>query len=96
MSANLSQRTESLKLNRKQKKSEGADPEDPDEYRGQNIFWVPPEARWSHLKAQAKQSTIGQLVDDAMAGIECDNPVLKAVLPKEYARPALDKTRLGQ
>ena len=74
----------------------GADPVDPDEYRAQNIFWVPPEARWSHLKAQAKQPTIGQLVDDAMAGIERDNPALKDVLPKDYARPALDKTRLGQ
>jgi type I restriction enzyme M protein len=74
----------------------GADPEDPDEYRAQSIFWVPPEARWAHLKAQARQSTIGQLVDDAMAGIERDNPALKGVLPKDYARPALDKTRLGQ
>src|SRR3989441_12062207 len=77
-------------------KAQGADPEDPDEYRAQNIFWVPPEARWSHLKAQARQPTIGQLVDDAMAGIERDNPALKGVLPKDYARPALDKTRLGQ
>jgi type I restriction enzyme M protein len=77
-------------------KSKGADPEDPDEYRAQSIFWVPPEARWSHLKAQARQATIGQLVDDAMAGIERDNPALKGVLPKDYARPALDKTRLGQ
>ncbi len=77
-------------------KAEGADPEDPDEYRAQNIFWVPPEARWAHLKAQAKQSTIGRLVDDAMAGIEHDNPALKGVLPKDYARPALDKERLGQ
>lgn len=77
-------------------RSQGADPEDPDEYRAVNIFWVPPEARWFHLKAQAKQSTIGQLVDDAMAGIERDNPVLKDVLPKDYARPALDKQRLGQ
>jgi type I restriction enzyme M protein len=75
---------------------QGADPEDPDEYRAQNIFWVPPEARWAHLKAQAKQPTIGQLVDDAMAAIERDNPALKGVLPKDYARPALDKTRLGQ
>lgn len=50
--------------------AEGADPEDPDEYRAQSIFWAPPEARWPHLKAQARQSTIGQLVDDAMAGIE--------------------------
>jgi type I restriction enzyme M protein len=70
--------------------------EDPDEYRALNIFWVPPEARWVHLKAQARQPTIGQLVDDAMAGIERDNPALKGVLPKDYARPALDKTRLGQ
>ena len=77
-------------------KAQGADPEDPDEYRALNIFWVPPEARWSHLKAQAKQPTIGQLVDDAMAGIERDNPSLKSVLPKDYARPALDKPRLGQ
>ena len=74
----------------------GADPEDPDEYRALSIFWVPPEARWQHLKAQARQSTVGQLVDDAMAGIERDNPALKGVLPKDYARPALDKTRLGQ
>lgn len=77
-------------------KSKGADPEDPDEYRALSIFWVPPEARWKHLRAQARQSTIGQLVDDAMAGIERDNPALKGVLPKDYARPALDKTRLGQ
>jgi len=76
--------------------AQGADPEDPDEYRAQNIFWVPPEARWTYLKGQAKQSTIGRLVDDAMAGIERDNPALKAVLPKDYARPALDKQRLGQ
>jgi type I restriction enzyme M protein len=74
----------------------GADPEDPDEYRALNIFWAPPEARWSHLKSQAKQPTIGQLVDDAMAGIERDNVSLKGVLPKDYARPALDKQRLGQ
>jgi type I restriction enzyme M protein len=47
-------------------KTQGADPEDPDEYRALSIFWVPPEARWSHLKAQAKQPTIGQFVDDAM------------------------------
>ena len=76
--------------------AQGADPEDPDEYRAQNIFWVPPEARWSHLKSQARQPTIGQLVDGAMMGIERDNPVLKDVLPKDYARPALDKQRLGQ
>ena len=76
--------------------AEGADPEDPDEYRAKNIFWVPREARWMHLKAQAKQPVIGQLVDAAMTAIERDNPALKDVLPKDYARPALDKTRLGQ
>lgn len=53
--------------------AQGADPEDPDEYRAVNVFWVPPEARWPRLKAQAKQPTIGRLVDDAMAGIERDN-----------------------
>jgi type I restriction enzyme M protein len=73
-----------------------ADPEDPDEYRGENIFWVPPEARWEHLQHQAPQTTIGQLVDDAMSAIERDNPSLKDILPKEYSRPALDKQRLGQ
>ena len=77
-------------------RDQGADPEEPDEYRAQSIFWVPQEARWSRLKAQAHQPTIGQLVDDAMTSIERDNPALKDVLPKDYARPALDKTRLGQ
>lgn len=76
--------------------AKGADPEDPDEYRALSIFWVPPEARWSHMKAKAKQPTIGQVVDDAMAAIEQDNPSLKGVLPKDYARPGLDKQRLGQ
>ncbi len=61
----------------KAEKSKGADPEDPDEYRAKSIFWVPPEARWAHVKAQAKQSAIGRLVDDAMTGIERDNPALK-------------------
>ena len=70
--------------------------EDRDEYLAESVFWVPQEARWTHLKAQARQSTIGQTVDRAMAAIERDNPVLKDVLPKDYARPALDKQRLGQ
>ena len=77
-------------------RDEGADPEDPDEYRAQNIFWVPPEARWAILQAAARQSTIGQKVDDAMVAIERDNEALKNVLPKDYAREALDQTRLGQ
>jgi type I restriction enzyme M protein len=77
-------------------KAQGADPEDPDEYRASSIFWVPKEARWAHLKARAPQPEIGQIVDDAMAAIERDNPSLKGVLPKDYARPGLDKQRLGQ
>jgi type I restriction enzyme M protein len=77
-------------------RDEGADPEDPDEYRAENIFWVPPEARWSYLKGAAPQPTIGQIVDDAMAAIERDNASLKSVLPKDYARPGLDKQRLAQ
>lgn len=74
----------------------GANPEDPDEYRAENIFWVPSAARWSHLQNSAKQPTVGKTVDDAMVAIERDNPRLKGVLPKDYARPALDKHRLGE
>lgn len=80
----------------KSQAAEGADPEDRDEYRADNIFWVPKEARWPHLQANAKQPTIGKLVDDAMVAVERDNPNLKGVLPKEFARPGLDKTRLGE
>ena len=77
-------------------RDKGANPEDPDEYRAQNIFWVPPEARWKYIKTQARQPTVGKLVDDAMEGTERDNKELKDVLPKDYARPTLDKRRLGQ
>src|SRR5690349_18311651 len=77
-------------------KGSGADPEDPDEYRAVNIFWVPAEARWAKLKAEAKQPAIGKTVDEAMLAIERDNPTLKGVLPKDYAHPRLDKQRLGQ
>ncbi|MEL7590301.1 MAG: class I SAM-dependent DNA methyltransferase [Anaerolineaceae bacterium] len=75
--------------------AEGADAEDPDEYRAEGVFWVPPAARWDHLQANAKQPTIGRLLDDAMTAIEQVNPSLKGVLPKDYARPTLDKQRLG-
>jgi type I restriction enzyme M protein len=70
--------------------------EDPDEYLAENVFWVPKEARWSHLQANAKQPTIGKLIDGAMAEIEKANPGLKGVLPKDYNRPALDKVMLGE
>jgi type I restriction enzyme M protein len=76
--------------------AQGADPEDRDEYRAENVFWVPKEARWEFLQKNAKQPTIGTLLDDAMAAIERDNLTLKGVLPKDYARPALDKQRLGE
>ena len=69
--------------------------EDIDEYSAQDIFWVPPAARWDALQANATQPTIGKMVDDAMIAIERDNPSLKGVLPKEYARRALDPTSLG-
>ena len=77
-------------------RDQGADPEDSGEYRAASIFWVPKEARWSHLRANAPQPKVGTVVDDAMAAIERDNPSLKGVLPKDYGRPGLDKQRIGQ
>lgn len=74
----------------------GADPEDRDEYTAYNVFFVPENARWSFLLNQAKQPTIGKIVDDAMEAIENDNPQLKGVLPKVYARQNLDPTSLGE
>lgn len=73
-----------------------ADFEDRDEYAAENIFWVPKKARWSNLQANAKQTSIGKIIDDAMEEIEKANPSLKGVLPKDYNRPALDKHRLGE
>ena len=72
-----------------------SDPEDPDEYLAERVFWVPPTARWSNLKNNARQATIGKLIDDAMIAIEKSNDALTGVLPKEYARPALSKQMLG-
>ncbi|WP_008309067.1 type I restriction-modification system subunit M [Leptolyngbya sp. PCC 6406] len=75
---------------------EGADPEDPDEYKAENVFFVPEVARWSTLQAQAKQPTIGQKVDEAMEAIEQANPkALKGILPKVYGQQKLDPTSLG-
>lgn len=72
------------------------DPEDRDEHAAANIFRVPKVARWGKLQASAKQPTIGNLVDDAVVAIEKENPKLKGVLPKDYARPTLNKHRLGE
>lgn len=76
--------------------AEGEDPEDRDFYAAENIFWVPKEARWNHLQSNAKQPTIGKLIDEAMVAIETANPPLKGVLPKDYGRPALNKQMLGE
>ena len=73
----------------------GADPEDRDEYKAENVFFVPPSARWSYLQSRAKLPEIGKDVDAAMDAIERDNPSLKGVLPKVFARGNLDPTSLG-
>jgi type I restriction enzyme M protein len=75
---------------------EYADQEDPEEYLAEDVFWVPPGARWSHLQANAGQPSIGNVLDDAMLAIEKHNESLKGVLPKDYARPALNKIILGE
>jgi type I restriction enzyme M protein len=72
-----------------------SDPEDRDEYTAENVFWVPPNARWSQIGAEAKSPQIGEIIDKAMISIEHDNPRLRGVLPKEYAKPSLGSTRLG-
>ncbi|MDD2465791.1 MAG: class I SAM-dependent DNA methyltransferase [Desulfobulbus sp.] len=74
---------------------DGADPEDKDEYKAENVFFVPPEARWSFLLGKAKQPDIGKIVDAAMDAIEKENPSLKGVLPKVFARQNLDPASLG-
>lgn len=78
------------------KDTDYTDPEDRDEYAADNIFWVPKDARWEKLQAGAKEPTIGSDIDKAMDAIEKDNPKLKGVLSKNYARPSLDKHRLGE
>ncbi len=76
--------------------TEYTDPEDRDEYLGSNVFWVPQEARWPHIQANAKQPTIGKIIDEAMVAIEKENSRLKGVLPVNYNRPDLDKQQLGE
>ncbi|ERK29689.1 type I restriction-modification system subunit M [Clostridium intestinale] len=70
--------------------------EDRDAYAEDGIFFVPPSARWEFIKQSAKQATIGQIIDDAMIAIERENSTLKGVLPKNYARPEIDKIKLGE
>ena len=80
----------------KLKKDKDSDPEDVDEYISRRIFFVPKQARWEHLQANAKKPEVGKFLDEAMDIIERDNPSLKGVLPKNYARPGLNKQRLGE
>ena len=75
---------------------EYADPEDGDEYRGENVFWVPPSARWSHIKAQARRETIGRIIDESMEAIEKENNTLKGILPKVFSRPNVAYASLGE
>ncbi|MCI6693863.1 MAG: type I restriction-modification system subunit M [Clostridium sp.] len=70
--------------------------EDIDEYTAYNIFWVPAKSRWGYIRDNAKSNEIGQIIDDAMIEIEKENPSLVGVLDKRYARPELDKRRLGE
>lgn len=80
----------------KAEEAQGADPEDKDEYKAENVFFVPPSARWKFLQSHAKQPTIGITVDAAMDAIEVENNSLKGVLPKVFARQNLDPTSLGE
>src|SRR3989442_7166009 len=73
-----------------------SNPEDVDEYISRRIFWVPKEARWDYLTKNAKKPEIGKIIDEAMDAIERDNRSLRGVLVKNYARPGLDKQRLGE
>lgn len=88
--------SDAFEVQREKAVADGFDPEDRDYYTADNVFWVPKEARWDNLVANAKQPTIGILIDEAMDAVERDNPSLKGVLPKNYAREALDKRRLGE
>jgi len=72
-----------------------ADPEDPDEYRSENIFWVPPDARWSHIQSQAKQSNVGEILDKAMEIIEKENETLRGILPKKFSMLNIASASLG-
>ena len=76
-------------------KAKKRDPEDRDEYIAENVFWVPPKARWQVIKGNARAVSIGKTIDEAMLALEKENPALKGVLSKDYSRPTLDKQRLG-
>lgn len=81
---------------KKDKESYEGQEEDRDAYLAEGVFWVPQDARWGYIKSNAKKPEIGKILDDAMIAIEKDNSSLKGVLAKNYARPDLDKVRLGE
>src|SRR5690606_9301930 len=80
------------RLHDKLAQDEFSDPEDRDEYLGENVFWVPEQARWRMLAANSKDARIGIMVDDAMRAIETENPALKGALPKVYGKESLDRS----
>lgn len=92
----ISDSFEALHTNLKQGKHKGTDPEDPDEYKAENVFWVPKKARWSYLHARARLPAIGKYLDEAMEKIEKENPTLKGILPKVYEKPNLAHATLGE
>lgn len=92
----ISDAFEELYAQLKVEEAQGADPEDRDEYKAENVFFVPRDARWTHLQSMAKQPEIGKFVDEAMDAIEKENASLRGVLPKVYARQNLDPTSLGE
>ena len=92
----ISDAFEELHEELKSQTGDGVDPEEPDYYKAKNVFWVPREARWSTIQAQARQETNGATIDQAMTAIERDNQALRGVLPKDYGRDGLDKQRLGE
>lgn len=92
----ISDAFEELYARLKADEENGADPEDKDEYKAENVFFVPQDARWNYLQSKAKQPEIGKFVDDAMDAIEKENASLKGVLPKVFARQNLDPTSLGE
>ena len=82
-------------LNTEEAKAKFAEPEEKDEYAAKGVFWVPPQSRYSHIQSESKKPDIGKTLDDAMDLIEAENPTLKGILPKVYARQNLDKAALG-
>ncbi len=88
--------SEAFEIKREELKADKlADPEDPEQYQADNIYWVPQAARWNVIAAHARSPDIGKKLDEAMRAIERDNDSLKGVLYKEYSKPSLDPKMIG-